>query len=215
MKSFVTALVLVSSFASTAFADLLTLKPGTVVKNGVNISTGATATVNGKTYDLTTVGSGLRNKVVVFNIAVYIAQVMVSDASRYVKTDAGALPSLDNEKQVAIRLTFLRDVDAATVATSFQDALDANKISGKDTDINNFMTVVNKGGDAKTSASLTIFMSKNDDGSETLAYENANGTTQTTVITGQKDLTHKIMSIWLGTVSEDAGLKALKAEILK
>ncbi|MGZ3723837.1 MAG: chalcone isomerase family protein [Bdellovibrionales bacterium] len=214
MKS-IKYLLLVSSFASSfAFADLLTLKPGTVVKNGVNISTGATASVNGKTYELTTVGSGLRNKVVVFNIAVYIAQVMVADPARYVKTADGALPSLDNQKQIAIRLTFLRDVPADKVSTSFQDALDANKVAAKDVDMVNFMTVVNKGGDAKNAASLTIVLLKNDDGTETLAYENAtNGTT--TVIQGSKDLAHKIMSIWLGTVSEDSGLVALKAELLK
>jgi hypothetical protein len=214
-KVMLAALLVTASVSTFAHADLLTMKAGTTVKNGVTISTGATATVEGKTYDLTTVGSGLRNKRVIFDVPVYIAQLLVSDASRYVKTEAGALPSLDNETSVAIRLNFLRDVPADKVTTSFQDGLDANAVDAKDADIVQFMAAVTKNGDAKNSGSLTIFLTKNDDGTETLAYENLRGPkADVTVVKGSKGLTNKVLSIWLGKTA-DSGLAALKTELMK
>lgn len=217
----VLAAALLTSLGSFANAEMLTLKPGPNSINGVNVSTSATATLkmDNKTtsnFDLTTVGAGLRNKQVIFNIPVYVAQMMMSDSARFVKSANGALPSIDNETSVAIRMSFLRDVDAQTVATSFQDSFDANKISARDPDVVQFMNVVNKNGDVKSGGTLTIFITKNADGSETLAYENLKPGTdvQPAVIQVGKDMAHKIMSIWLGNPA-DSGLADLKAALLK
>ncbi len=204
--------LLISTFAH---ADLLSLRPGPTAKNGVNISLGATAMVDGKSFDLTTVGSGLRSKRVVFDIPVYIVEVMVMDQARYVKTEAGALASLDSEGAIALRLTFLRDVGSDKIATSFQDGLDANSVDPKDADIVHFMDIVGKTGDAKTGGSLTIFFTKGADGSEVLAYENIrDGKPSLKVIKGLSGFSRKIFSIWLGA-SADSGLAKLKTELMK
>ena len=142
----------------------------------------------------------------------YVAQLMVADESRFVKTDAGALPSLGAIKQSAIRLTFLRTVDAATVMGNFKTSLEKNGVATSDAGVASFLGAVAKGGEAKQGTSMTILIVKNPDGSETVTYEN--GSQAFDPITGH-DLTHKIMSIWLGVVAFDDGLKALKAEILK
>jgi hypothetical protein len=209
------AATLIASMSSLAAADILTLKPGPNAINGVNISTGATASIdaNKTTIDLTTINAGLRAKQVIFSIPVYVAQLLLSDPSRYVHTANGALPSIDNEQTVAMRLTFLRDVDAQTIATSFQDGLDANKISAKDPDIAGFMKAVTQGGDVKNASSVTILITKNADGSETLAYENGVNAAPT-IVKGSKDFMHKVMSLWLGNTA-DSGLADLKKELVK
>lgn len=202
-------------YSGLAHADFITLKPGTELKQGVNISTGATAAVGDASYELTTVGSGLRKKkVVLIPIKVYIAQLMVADQARYVKTADGALPSIDNQTTVAMHLTFLRDVPASNIKESFQASLDANGVPAADPDIAKFMSLVDEAGAAETNGSLTILITKSADGSESLALENDTGTAVLKTMKGSKGLSHKLMSIWLG-VPADAYLTELKAELLQ
>src|SRR3954452_23111889 len=104
MKMYVFALLVTAG--AFAHADLLKLTEGSQVIGGVHIPSAAVATVAGKDYDLTTVGAGMRTKRVMFNVDVYVAQLMLADASAFVRTDDGALPSLDKETSVAIRLSF-------------------------------------------------------------------------------------------------------------
>lgn len=196
-------------------ADVLSLTLGKDVKYGVTLSTGATATVNGQTVNLTTVGSGLRQKkVVIVPVNVYVAQLLVSDPSRYVKTNAGALPSLDASQTVAMYLSFLRNVDASTINEAFQASLDANGISEKDPDIVKFKQLVDELGGLKDNGAMTILISKNNDGTETLVLENKKDKTDSRTHVGAAGLTHKLMSMWLG-IPADSYLEALKTELLQ
>ncbi len=207
--------VTLALWSGLSHADLLTLKPGTVVKQGVNVSIGATAKVGETNSELTTVGSGLRKKkVVLIPIKVYIAQLMVSDQTRYVKTAGGALASIDNQPTVAMYLKFLRDVPAGNIKESFQASLDANNVPATDPDIVKFMSLVDQVGAAETNGSLTILMSKAADGSETLNLEMKNQAAVEKSMTGAKGLSHKLMSIWLGAPADDY-LAELKAEMMQ
>jgi hypothetical protein len=221
------SLSVILSLAAPAFADLLTLTPGPDKKKGVNISTGATATVKDlatgkdKEYKLTTVGSGVRSKtVIIAEIPVYVVQLFIekTDSSpEYTKTPAGALPSLDKQSVVALRLSFVRNVDASTITTAFKDALNANKISAQDSDIVMFLNEITRNGDAQEDGSVTIVLIQNEDGTRTLAYENIRDEVASTVtpVKGSKELTHKVLSMWLGAVAHDTGLVDLKEELLK
>jgi hypothetical protein len=212
MKKYVLALLMTSAFAH---ADLLKLTPGSTTKEGVNIATSAVATVNGKDYPLTTVGAGLRTKRVVFDVKVYVAQLMVADKAKFKNTDNGALDSLNDESAVAIRLTFLRDVPAANITESFADGFAANNVSEKDTDISQLLGLVTKGGAIANGGSMTFFVTKNADGTETVAYENLAGTKINggTLDAAAAGMTHKLFSLWLGNPA-DAGVAKLKQQLL-
>lgn len=212
MKTALMALVSTLSLALSAQASLLKLAPGSRANNGVNVSSGGTATIDGQNYALTTVGYGLRTKkVLIANIKVYVAQLLVSSPARFVHTDADALSSLEDSQTVALQMQFLRTVDAQRVQVSFRDALDANKVDVNTPAIKQLLTAVANGGDALADKALTVVINKNSDGSETLVYEDASG--RQTKIKGDKNLTRSVFSIWLGVPSDD-GVAALKTQLI-
>ncbi|MFM6928313.1 MAG: chalcone isomerase family protein [Bdellovibrio sp.] len=206
------AFLSVALSTSMAYASLLKMEKGTRSIEGVNVSKSAEATVNGKSAELGTIGAGLRwKKILLSKVKVYVAQVLLSSPDRFVKKDKDALKSLDDSEIVAIQLTFLRTVDAATVQTSFHEALSVNKIDMTNESLKKFLAVVDQGGDATSGNSLTILIQKHSDGSESLIYEDCNG--KQSQVDGDKGFTQKIMSIWLGTPA-DAGVASLKSDIL-
>jgi len=213
MKTAFFALVATLAMSMTSHAELLKLSAGDKSNNGINVSKTGAATIDGKTYDLTTVGAGLRSKkVLLINVKVYVAQLLVSSPTRFVRTDTGALKSLDDSQTVAIQMAFLRTVDASTVQVSFRDALDTNKVNSASPSIKKFLDAVAAGGDALENKTLTIVINKNSDGTETLVYEDSTG--KQTKIVGNKGLTQSIFSIWLGTPDDD-GVANLKAALLQ
>jgi hypothetical protein len=213
MKSMFFTLMASFMLSLSANAALLKLEPGQNNNNGVNISKSGAATLNGNTYELTTVGSGLRSKkVLLANVKVYVAQLLVSSPERFSRTNADALKSLEDSQTVAIQLTFLRSVDADKVQVSFRDAFDANKIDINTQAMKQFLSAVQNGGDALDGKTLTIATTKNSDGSEVLVYEDSNG--KQTTIKGNKGLTHDIFAIWLGTPADD-GVANLKKSLLQ
>ena len=83
-----------------------------------------TASIDGKDFDLTTVGSGLRSKkVLLANVKVYVAQLLVSSPNSFVRKDREALKSLEDSQTVAMQLSFLRTVEAEKVKISFKEGL--------------------------------------------------------------------------------------------
>ena len=193
-------------------AALLQLEKGTRTIEGVNIAQSAQGTLDGKKIELGSVGAGLRwKKVLLMKVKVYVAQLLISSPERFVRKSAEALKSLEDSESVAIQLSFLRSVDADTVQSSFRDALSANKVDMQNPSIKTFLDAVRMGGDADAGASLTILVTKHSDGSESLIYEDTAG--HQTRIHGDKGLSHKIFSIWLGTPSDD-GVASLKNDIL-
>jgi hypothetical protein len=206
--AFFTTLTL--SFASQA--ALLKLDPGQKSNNGINVSAGGVATVDGHAYKLNTVGSGLRSKkVLLANIKVYVAQLLVSSPNSFVRKDNEALKSLEDSQTVAIQLAFLRTVDAAKVQVSFRDALDANKVDINQGAIKQLLSAVNNGGDANSGGTFTFVVNKNSDGSETLVYEDTAG--KQVEIKGDKGLTHDVFSMWLGVPADD-GIANLKSSLI-
>lgn len=212
MKTAILAFATTLALGLSANASLLKLTPGQKSNNGVTISTGGTATVDGQSIDLTTVGSGLRNKkVLLANVKVYVAQLLVSKPNSFVHKDDEALKSLDDSDTVAMQLYFLRSVDADKVKVSFRDAFDANKVDVNDAAIKALLNAVASGGDATANGTLTFVGHKHSDGSETLVYEDTAG--KQTVIKGDKGLTHDVFSMWLGNPDDD-GVAALKTSLV-
>lgn len=205
--------ILISALAFSAQAGILSQVSSGKKIETVETAKSATLSVNKQDISLEIVGAGLRSKkVVIANVKVYVAQLLSSDASKFVNNEAGALKSLDDSRTTAITLTFLRTVDAPTVQQSFKDALKANNVDMNEKAVADFLAAVNQSGDALEKKTLTIATQKNADGSETLYYEGTNG--KLSQIEGSKGLTSKIMSIWLGNPA-DSGVAALKADIVR
>jgi hypothetical protein len=214
MKRTIFATVLASTLmASSAFAALLTTTPGDKVIEGIKVAKTGQVNIDNQQIPVDLIGAGLRSKkVVIVNVKVYVAELMSSDASKFVRTDADALKSLDDSRTVAIRLTFLRGVDAATVQTSFKEALQANKINVADAAISQFLKAVDAGGDAANGKPLTIVTQKNADKTESVYYEDTNG--KVTKVDGNEGFSKQLMAIWLGTPA-DNGVANLKAQLIK
>ncbi|MEK2643900.1 chalcone isomerase family protein [Bdellovibrio sp. BCCA] len=211
LARFIVAPVLALS-VSSAHASVLKMEKGPRSIEGVNISKSAVATIEKTETQLGTVGAGLRWKKVLFSkVKVYVAELLVSSPQRFVKKGSEALKSLDDSDVVAIRMTFLRTVEADKVQTSFRDALSANKVDTTTPSIKTFLGAVSKGGDAASGGHLTILVKKHSDGSETLIYEDTAG--KQTVLVGERGMTQKIFSIWLGIPADD-GVASLKNDLL-
>lgn len=212
-----TLCALTLAFAFNAQADLLTLtKSGAKSARGnVDLSSGATANIAGKNVTLTTVGNGIRQMNFFVMVDIYVGQMLVSDASRYVKTDSGALPSMQNQNTIAMRFDFMRTLTAKQLAKGFQESLTANKVPTNDPDTTKLMQLVNSSGGTSVGAYLNLVINKNADGTETLIYELKNGANSTGgTVVGARGLMTKIVSCWLGVPSDDE-MVTLKAELLR
>lgn len=197
---------------SPAFAALLTPEGEGPQVEKIKLPLAGTLTTEGETLKLSSVGSGLRVKKVVFvNVKIYAGQLFVADLGTFKKSEGEALSSLKEQKAVAIQMHFLRDVDADNVQKSFKEALKVNNVNTDDASVKEFLDAVSKGGEAKEGKALTVTGVKTKEG-ETLSYETTSG--QVTHIKGAPGLIEKIFSIWLGKPSDD-GVAQLKKSILK
>jgi hypothetical protein len=211
--AFYLSLTLASLSAYSASASILTSEPSGKTIENVAIAKSATAKIADRNLTLQTVGAGLRSKrVAVVNVKVYVTQLMLSDSTHYVRTDAGALDSAATSPSSALRLDFLRSVDAQTVQLAFRDSLIANQVDLNDTGIKAFLDAVSAGGDAAQGKALTIVLEHLPTGQEAVTYED-NAGKATTVVSGQ-GLVRKILSIWLGKPA-DSGLNNLKKSLIE
>ena len=207
MKSIIGSLVLLVGLSANA--GLLTLTAGNKQLEGVTLN--QTAQITGAEAKMSLVGAGLRAKTVLFVPAkVYVAELFSGDAAKYSR-DVNALKSLENVTFTAVRLTFLRGVDAPTVASSYREALAANSVNLKDPSIVAFLTNVENGGDASAGKSFVMLLILNKEGGTTLFYEDTKN--QVSQVQGPRALQQQILSIWLGQ-SADAGLEKLKKSLL-
>ncbi len=198
--------------SQSVFAGVLTLNGESQRIENVAIATDASATVEGRTSTLTLAGAGLRAKKVVFiNVHVYVAQLLMNDPSRFVRTDAGALDSVDNESTLAMQLNFVRSVGSGDVKNAFRDSLVANQADPDSESVKAFLDAVSAGGDAANGKTLVIVGEKLTDGTEVVTFENNQG--QATSIHGATGFVKQIFSIWLGKTT-DSGLGSLKKAIL-
>lgn len=201
--------------SSPTWAAVLKLDQGKSEKQGINISVGGTATVDQKAYPLTTIGSGVRFKKVFFNIKVYVAQLLVGDSAKFVKTEDGALGSLDQQTAVAMHLTFLREVPMDKLVSAFEEGFAANNVDMSSADIMQFMSLVQAGGAGEEGGQLSIVIVRSSNGDETLTYEvERSRNPYSGSMKGSSGLAKKVFALWLGVPADDF-LAQLKTELLQ
>ncbi len=205
-------LSLITSYTFNTNASILSKENGSQSIEGVKVSKTANLEVQNQKIGMDLVGAGLRGKKVLFTqVKVYVAELFSSDASQFIRTKKEALTSFDKSRTTAIRLTFLRSVDAETVQTSFRDALDANAIDTESKQMSTFLNAVNNGGEAVNGQSMIIATQKNADKTETVYYEDTQGHLNT--VQGPQGFAKEIMAIWLGEAA-DPGISELQNQIL-
>lgn len=193
------------ALSSVATAGVLVTTPGTKTINNVIISKSGILTIEGRINPLTTIAAGLRTKVLLVNLNVYVLEVLTSQVGTNVSD------SLNTSGTTVLHLTFLRAVEAEKVQASFRDGLVANGVNLNDEAIIKFLTAVNESGDAKDSGKMTMAFEKLSDGTEVISYESTNNTLKS--ISAPAGTGAKIISIWFGK-SADSGLEKLKAALL-
>ncbi len=213
MKKMLFAFVMASSvFAQAA---LLSFEDGAKALNGVNLK--ATATLNDKdgkpsALKLDILGAGLRTKtVLIAEVKVYVAQLFSDNKAGFSRdANTGLTTLVSSSSRVALKLDMLRNVSAASLVTSFKEALAANNYA-LDAELTNAMGLMEKAADATSGKSITLLMTK-DGGKTNLYYEDTKGAVVS--MSGTPEMMTKIMSIWLGKPVDD-GLAALKTQLLK
>lgn len=207
-KVLTTTFFTLSLVAPEANANVLSLEPSGKTIENVAISKSASAAVGGRQYALTTVGSGVRaKKIAIVNIKVYVGQLLVADPTHFARTMDGALDSVGAMKSAAIRLDFLRTVEAQTVQSSFKDSLMANQVDLNLPALHEFLDTVASGGDATQGKALTLIGEKLTESTDAVTYEDTAG--KVTTITGPTGFMRDIFSIWLGRPA-DGGVENLK-----
>lgn len=207
MKTLLASFVMFTALVSSA--AVLKDGPTKQRKEGIAIPSFVTLKVGEADKELPLVGSGVRKKSLLA-IRVYLAEVFAEKP--IVRERSKALDSINESSAVAVRTTFLRDVDAETIMNAFKDGFGVNKIDVKnDPDIKAFLTAVGKNGDGDEGRALTFVVTKNADGSELLVYEDSHG--KKVEILGSAGLMKKIMSLWLGK-TVDSKAQDMQNEIL-
>lgn len=196
----------------SSFAALLSTSPGSQEIEGVKVSQGASARLQDRSYALKTVGAGLRfKKVAFFKAKVYVGELMMDSPGSFQRSAEAALASLDSQKAVAVRMTFLRDVDGEKVSETFREALKENKVSLDAPAVRAFLTAVKEGGAAKEKTTLVVLGERLPGGKEAVSYESSAGKLVT--VEGGAGFLREIFSMWLGRI-DDAGLESLKKGFL-
>lgn len=208
-------LALFGACSISVSADIIKLNPGSGEIEGVNVATGATVAHDGQEHQLTTVGAGLRRSKVFGPVAikVYVGQLMVADSTHFEKSAERALQSMDRQSRLIMRLTFLRDVPSEKMVESFTDSLVANGLSPDEAEISRFMNLIRATGDVDKNTSITLFVTRNEDGSETLIYE-VSGRPPFNPEVMSAQFLNRMASLWLGQPS-DEGLKDFKSDLLR
>jgi len=206
---------LITLLASPAQAGLIDPAPGSRPSrnlSGVDIIPSVTTNVDNQSRTLTLIGDGLRSKkVAIATVKVYVAQVYAEKPDAFVREADKALDSFASTGTTAIKLTFVRNVDAQTVQNSFRENFFANKVDVTKAEISGFLDAVTSGGDATNNSSMTIRGRILADGSEEVAYEGSRGSVKT--VTGPKGYVKEIFSLWYGNTA-DNGLANLKTALL-
>lgn len=216
MKSILIILAFIVAAPAFATQSVIKFVPGTQTLDGVNVSKGATVTVAGQQVALTTVAAGIRQHTVLFfHPDIYVGQLLVSNPSVLVKTDADFLPSSDHVNVGAIVMNFVYShVTMGQIFSAYRDALNKNNVNTSAADFsgpNGFFGLVRQEGDAHKGQTVTLLLSRDSSGKETLTYDNGKGVVKN--MTGAPGFLHSIYSIWLGAPA-DSDIAKLKSEWL-
>lgn len=197
----------------TSSASILNPEGAGIRIENIHLASMATSTVEGEPLKLTSAGSGLRSKKIVFvDVKVYVAQLFVSNIEAFHNSQLESPAALKDQSAAAIQLHFLRDVDSEKVQESFTEALKANNINTGDSTIKQVLEAVRKSGEVKKGTTMTILGHRTKDGNEVISYESTRGIV--TEVKGSPGLIEQIFSIWLGKPS-DSGVAQLKKSLFK
>ncbi len=208
------AILAVAMISSSAFASIFEQTVAGNALKGVTVSKEATVTINNQKLPISLVGYGMRKVVIV---PVYVAELMSSDASAFVRNatakNLDSLNSLDKSRTTVMRLNFVRDVDAEKIHSSFAEAYTLNnpgKDYNADAELKPFFDAVTAMGVIRKDTKLVIAFQKNANKSETLNFEQPDG--KVLVVNGAEGFTRKVMAFWLGLTSSE--LKDLRADLI-
>lgn len=198
-------------FSQSIFAALLTVTPGDKTIEGVTLGKSAVLNVDNYQGTLDSLGAGVREKkVAIVKVKVYVGQAY-GHSQIFVRTNEGALDSVNAMESVAFQMTFLRDVDGVQLQTAFADGFAANKVDVKKPEIKKFLDAVAAGGQALKGKTITVVGVKIGNEHEGIIYENANGGEVS--IGGPSGFVKNVMSLWFGVFADKEG-QALKDQIL-
>lgn len=197
---------------AAAWSSVLSSTAGSDQIEEVKISKEAKVSIADRSANLKLLGAGLRyKKIAFFKAKVYVAELFMDSPEKFTKTREQALASVDNQKTMALRLTFLRDVEGEKIEKSFREGLEENKVSISERPVKSFLGAVKNGGEAKKNSTLVFVGEKLADGKELLSYENAKGILVT--VPGTAGFMKSIFSIWFGKI-DDSGLESLRDSFL-
>lgn len=195
-------------FVFAAGSEFVT-KAGTATFHEVALASEASVKVGNENYLLTPIGHGLRYKKVVFVKAdVYVAELFVSEPKNFSKSDP--IGSLDKSKVVAMRLNFLRDVEAKKLEDAFRSACEGNGFDVNVAPLKDFLLAVKSGAGAKKGKALAVWGVQTAQGSK-IFYQSSDAALAE--FPGDKGFVRQIFSLWLGKAG-DSGIEAMQKEIL-
>ncbi len=208
MKSFIFATLV----AFSAQAGILTTVDGETVLEKVLISKAGIASVDRREVQLTTVGAGIRwKKVGPAKPKVYVIELLADDASKFVADYEKIQESVNSMSTVAMKMTFLRDVEAANIAQSFQDALVSNEVDTSQPEYKTLYEALIAGSDFKKGTSFSVVVEKISEENDLVTYQI--GEDEPVGITGKRGFFEGFMSIWLGNTTKDPGLDSAKKQL--
>ncbi len=178
---------------------------------GVKLSANLEQTVGGEKLIFTSVGKGLRVKKVIFVKAkVYVAELFFTNPEKFVRSAAEVLSSLEASKGVAVKITFLRDVDGGAFVSAFRDGWKANQLSDQDPFLKTFLEKVKELGEQKKGSELVVATIQS--GKTERVFLNSSSGSNFEMEAKAEDR-KKLFCLWLGKTS-DSGLEDLQKELL-
>ena len=157
------------------------------------------------------VSKGIRNKKVLsLNIKVYQAELFVSKPQQFKKLsqESTALQGIEAMQASAIRLKFLRNVEASQLQKSLSDAMKANHVDLNDPKLQEFVGLLS--GDQAIDENQTVTIAA-DRTRGAIVYQSPSGKMRE--MRADSAFISKVFSIWLG-IPADGGLEDLKKELL-
>ena len=179
--------------------------------NGVPVGDVAT-TVSGSSLKLMSTGTATK-KVGIAKVKLFVIQTYAEHPENFVRTDDGASSSINNVGVAAIKMTFLRSLDSATVSDAINaylsNAISPSEMTNYANDIANITAAINSQDAMYSGDSLNIVGNKNN-----VLYENS-ATKVFTISSANPSLTTKIFAMFLSNTIVDNDGISLREQLLQ
>lgn len=164
---------------------------------------------------MTAVSYGLRKKAIfgLVPLNIYVAQLLVTNPTKLVKTEEGFLTSLKEAGPIQLHLTFLKNLPGEKISDSFKDGLEANNIDVKKLPppLEKVLQEVAAVGEFKEGDNFSITVNWTAD--KAIVYL-TDAKLKMKTIMDSKDFADQLLSIWFGKTT-DAKLADLKKSLIK